>query len=129
MIKPQTNIKTVQIRLKTKLQEIEAEHICDLLHDNWAEAEGLPYPKAYPGVKKDILYLPLIKRVLEDLVSRCDDGYSIADDNLGLLNTSFAANNDKFGQRTLEAERQYYREVKKVYRALKSAIIAAAKRR
>lgn len=108
----------------------EADYICGLTQDNWSEANGLPFPKAYPYVSKDnYLVIPLIKRVFEDLIVRCNDGIDMADDNAGYLNTSFAADNDRKGQLRINKEVQEYKEAKKVYQLLKRAITAAAKRR
>jgi hypothetical protein len=101
-----------------------------MLEDNWENSSGLPFPKMYPYVSRDnYLIVPMIKRVLEELILRCNDSIDIATDNIGFLNTSFAADNDKAGQRIIEQETNNYKEQKKVVQAIKRAVIAASKRR
>jgi hypothetical protein len=120
-----SDIPTIKIKLPTYTAVQEAQHICELIHDCWEDSSGLPFPKMYPHVSKDnYLIVPLIKRVLEEVILRCDDKIDIANDNIGFLNSSFAANNDKAGHQRLINETNEYKEQKKAVQAIKRSVLA-----
>jgi hypothetical protein len=125
------DIKVVKIKLPSELIFSEMAYICDLHKENWDEANGLPYPKMYASVDyhDKTMVIPMIKRVLEDLVQRVDDFIDIADDNLYFQKSSIAASNDKKGQKSLNDSIKHYSDVKKGLQIVKRSIIAAAKRR
>lgn len=125
---PIPEIRVIKIRMTNKLMEEEVGWVCDLLQENWEESVGLPYPKKYPEVTRDhYLVMPLIKRVIEDFLVRCDDTIAINQDNLAGM--GFAADNDPAGQRRLNQEVIERKELIKSIRAVKRAVISATKRR
>lgn len=125
------DIKVIKIKLPNEQIASEMNYICDLHEENWEEANDLPRPKMFAEVNRrdGYLYLPMIKRVLEDIVLRVDDFIDIADDNLHFQKSSFAASNDRKGQKSLKDSIKHYSDIKKGLQAVKRSIIAASKRR
>ena len=120
-------IKTIKIKL-TQNDVSEVGHICDILRENWEETKGLPFPAMYPKVTSDnYLIVPLIKRVVQDLLLRSEDAIDFADDGITTI-IGFDKKKPKNLSKLMQEDLLEYKSRKAAGEKLKKALLVIAKK-
>ena len=123
-----SGIKTVKIKL-TPSDVSEVEHICDMLKENWDVKFKGAIPEMFPEVTRDRKYLivPLIKRVVQDLIIRSEDAIDIADDNIDAI-VGFDKKKPRNLSNYMQDDLLEYKKRKAAGQKLKKALLVTAKK-